>query len=76
MLERLRIGPRLAVGFGTVIALATVKARAFSSCHTSRQSKAAASASTWSMGRDASLPRSAGMMQKLHLLLQPSEILR
>jgi len=35
-----------------------------------------ASRSTSSIGRLASRPRIAGMMQKLHLLLHPSEIFR
>jgi hypothetical protein len=35
-----------------------------------------ASRSTSSIGRLASRPRIEGMMQKLHLLLQPSEIFR
>ena len=35
-----------------------------------------ASRSTSLAGRDTSSPRSFGMMQKLHLLLQPSEIFR
>ena len=47
-----------------------------SSSFTPARASFSPSRSTSSIGRLTSSPRIEGMMQKLHLLLQPSEILR
>ena len=55
---------------------AEVSCEITSSSRTPARASFSASRSTSSMGRLANNPRIDGMMQKLHLLLQPSEILR